>query len=69
MVLVWAVAKAEWVAVQDLASGEEIRGQATCIVASVVEDGPGLVIGFVVEGTHTYFADGLLSHNTKASIP
>jgi hypothetical protein len=65
----YSVTRSAWLAVQLMRPGEEIYGQATCIVASVAEDGPGPVMGFNVEGTHTYFSDGVLSHNAKASIP
>jgi hypothetical protein len=66
----WSATKGEWVVVQQLSVGEELQGATTnSFVASVAADGPGPVIGFVVEDTHTYFADGLLSHNVKSSVP
>ncbi len=58
-----------WVPVQQLRPGEQLVAQRDSVVAEVLADGPGDVVGFVVEGPHTYFTDDVLSHNLKPSVP
>jgi hypothetical protein len=64
----FAVAERGWVTVQNLRGGDQILGLEESIVESVLAVGEGQVVSFRVEGAGTYFAGGLLCHNTKASF-
>lgn len=64
----FAVAERGWVTVQNLRGGDQILGLKESIVESVLAVGEGQVVSFRVEGAGTYFAGGLLCHNTKASF-
>jgi hypothetical protein len=61
----FAVADRGWVQVQNLRGGDQILGMKECVVESVLAVGEGQVVSFQVEGAGTYFAGGLLCHNTK----
>ena len=54
-----------WCEAQHLAPGQLLVAQRESRVRAVVAAGQGQVVSFEVEGCHTYFADGLLSHNWK----
>lgn len=56
-----------WVAVQNLRGGDQIMGMRECVVDGVLAVGEGQVVSFRVEGAGTYFAGGMLCHNTKTS--
>jgi hypothetical protein len=62
----FAVAERGWVTVQNLRGGDQILGLKESIVESVLAVGEGQVVSFRVEGAGTYFAGGLLCHNTKS---
>jgi hypothetical protein len=64
----FAVAERGWVTVQNLRGGDKILGLQESVVESVLAVGEGQVVSFRVEGAGTYFAGGLLCHNTKASF-
>lgn len=64
----FAVAERGWVHVQHLRGGDQILGLRESIVDSVLAVGEGQVVSFRVEGAGTYFAGGLLCHNTKAAF-
>jgi hypothetical protein len=64
----FAVVDRGWVTVQNLRAGDQIMGLQESIVESVLAVGEGQVVSFRVEGAGTYFAGGLLCHNTKASF-
>lgn len=64
----FAVAERGWVQVQNLRGGDQILGLKESIVDSVLAVGEGQVVSFRVEGAGTYFAGGLLCHNTKAAF-
>lgn len=61
----FAVADRGWVQVQNLRGGDHILGTKEAVVDSVLAVGEGQVVSFRVEGAGTYFAGGLLCHNTK----
>jgi hypothetical protein len=63
----FAVAERGWVAVQNLRAGDQILGMKECVVDSVLAVGEGQVVSFRVEGAGTYFAGGMLCHNTKTT--
>jgi hypothetical protein len=64
----FAVVDRGWVTVQNLRAGDQIMGLQESVVESVLAVGEGQVVSFRVEGAGTYFAGGLLCHNTKASF-
>lgn len=57
-----------WCEAQHLAPGQLLAAQRESRVRAVEAAGQGQVVSFEVEGCHTYFAGGLLSHNYKAGI-
>jgi hypothetical protein len=61
----FAVVGRGWVQVQNLRSGDQIMGLRESVVESILAVGEGQVVSFRVEGAGTYFAGGLLCHNTK----
>jgi hypothetical protein len=61
----FAVVDRGWVQVQNLRAGDQIMGLKENVVESILAVGEGQVVSFRVEGAGTYFAGGLLCHNTK----
>lgn len=61
----FAIVDRGWVQVQNLRAGDQIMGLKENVVESVLAMGQGQVVSFRVEGAGTYFAGGLLCHNTK----
>ena len=54
-----------WLEARQLVPGDSILAQQPSIVRSVGKPIKAQVVTFSVDGSHTYFADGLLSHNLK----
>jgi hypothetical protein len=54
-----------WTALKDIRLGDLLAGPEENVVESIIATGQGQVISFTVEGSGTYFGDGILSHNRK----
>lgn len=60
-----AVLDRGWVPIEKIRPGDHILGLAEAIVESCIAVSLGQAVSFLVRGAGTYFAGGLLSHNTK----
>lgn len=60
-----AIVDRGWVPIEDIRPGDHIMGLTEAIVESNIAVGEGQVISYQVNGAGTYFAGGLLCHNTK----
>lgn len=61
----FAVVGSGWVNIEKLRPGDHIIGMEESVVESIIAVGKGQAISFRVKGAGTYFAGGLLCHNTK----
>ncbi len=69
---VWNATIDRWMPIQECAVGDElldVSAQRLAIILIRYDNSPHLVYNYEVEGTHTYFAEGVWVHNCLPPLP